>query len=835
MNNNNMEIPLNIGELVFYEIINDVALQYITLNPSEYEDQIKKCVAQMRNKDKNYNVWAVLKKNLKSCIKPPELQGTEYSYLKVTYKKGTNTNNKGRWYANKGIGLQVIPNCIRSTICNDLWIDYDQSNSHPTILRSLMEKHRFDSALLNEDVDDRENFLKKVNKDRDTAKNQVIATINGAKYNHKILKSLQEQIKPFIEYLLTHQDYKDDIEFVMKEHPNDENINGKFISRVLQNIENDILESHVNFLYQKGLINTVQIDGVNGLEIALIFDGQQLRVNSGVTSEVIDECRKYALEKTGHDIPIKIKPFENSLELPDDYAEIVKKHNESSQSLSLNVPQNNMRRDIIYANNVLKHFDGKLFLVYENLVVYDEDTGMWSLGDKILRKCCLKYSNELFPNLFVGDEYKTFDSLFNPVLKNILSLAPVDNEFFNNDTQIGYLLFKNGILDMKNFKLLPFDPKYRFTKRINRDFDVSRDYTNGYKQIFDRLYNKQFTDTVKRDYFLQLLSRGIAGHYKERVFGTMIGETSCGKGKQTNLLKNTFEGYISFFNGEELLVKSNSNPDVSRGLSFILSIYDTRLSISNELDIKPQNGGKTIIGLNCNLIKKLVGADTFPVRQIYMKQMDVCNKSRPFFLLNDVPSTHGVDEAFIKRSNYIEYDRSSKEGIESDDDIFFKQDDSIDDFVQDEYIVDSYIYLICKHYEQSCTNILPKPACVIATTNERTGFNDANSYFTDNYSVCDKDSVKKYIKQEKNDKGVWIVDWKKIEEDSFDYYKKLDDIYTDYINSGNSCTKSELTKKIRKQFPHIVVAKKKLYGKDQTMYVGIKTKCTEDSDSDTDN
>jgi phage/plasmid-associated DNA primase len=466
-------------------------------------------------------------------------------------------------------------------------------------------------------------------------------------------------------------------------------------------------------------------------------------------------------------------------------------------------------------------------------VVYDEDTGMWNIDIKysILRKCCVKYANRLFPVLNDGDEKKTFDSIFNTCIKTIISLAPVNDEFFNNDEQIGFLLFNNGVLNMKKFELLPFDTKYRFTKKINRDFDVSRDYSKGYKQLFDRLYNKQFTDTLKRDYFLQLLSRGIAGEYKDRVFGTMIGETSCGKGKQTSLLKNAFEGYISFFNGEELLVKNNASPDVSRSVSFIQKIFDTRVSISNELDIRQQNG-KSIVGMNCNLIKKLTGTDTIITRQIYLTEMETVNKSRPFFLLNDIPSTQGVDDAYIKRANYIEYDRSSKPNLTCDDDMFFQQDDSIDDFVNDIFTIDSFIYLICKYYAESCSNMIPKPDCVIATTNERTGYNNANSYFEDNYSVCKADDVKKYVKKDKNDKGLWTVNWKTMEEDSFDYFIKLDDMYTEYINSGNSCTKTEFTKRVRKQFPHVVVTVRKIYSKTVTCYVGIRKQRDNDEESD---
>jgi phage/plasmid-associated DNA primase len=309
----------------------------------------------------------------------------------------------------------------------------------------------------------------------------------------------------------------------------------------------------------------------------------------------------------------------------------------------------------------------------------------------------------------------------------------------------------------------------------------------------------------------------------------MIGETSCGEGKQTSLLKNAFEGYISFFNGEELLVKNNTNSDVSRGISFILKIYDTRVSISNELDIKQLNG-KTIVGINCNMIKKLTGTDTMITRQIYMTEMEVVNKSRPFFLLNDMPNTQGVDDAYIKRANYIRYDRSSKPNLSCDDDMFFQEDDSIDDFVKDAFIADSFIYLICKYYADSFTNKIPKPDCVIATTNEVTGYNNANSYFEDNYSFCKADDIKKYITKEKNDKGLWAVNWKEMENDKFDFFIKLDDMYTDYINSGNSCTKTEFTRRLRKQFPHVIVTVRKLYSKTVSCYVGIRKQKDDDEE-----
>ncbi len=44
---------------------------------------------------------------------------------------------------------------------------------------------------------------------------------------------------------------------------------------------------------------------------------------------------------------------------------------------------------------------------------------------------------------------KNFNSLFNTSYRNVKALAPKIDNWIKNDKQIGYLLFENGVLDMK--------------------------------------------------------------------------------------------------------------------------------------------------------------------------------------------------------------------------------------------------------------------------------------------------------------------------------------------------------------------------------------------------
>ena len=41
------------------------------------------------------------------------------------YKKGCNSLNFGRWFADKSISIQNMPRIIRNTICKNIWFDLD--------------------------------------------------------------------------------------------------------------------------------------------------------------------------------------------------------------------------------------------------------------------------------------------------------------------------------------------------------------------------------------------------------------------------------------------------------------------------------------------------------------------------------------------------------------------------------------------------------------------------------------------------------------------------------------------------------------------------------------
>ena len=79
---------LEIGESTFYEKINLTKLKYIIYNQIDYADIIKNEETVMRRENKGYNAFMVFSKILNNCIITPDIEGTEYGYIKVTYNKG---------------------------------------------------------------------------------------------------------------------------------------------------------------------------------------------------------------------------------------------------------------------------------------------------------------------------------------------------------------------------------------------------------------------------------------------------------------------------------------------------------------------------------------------------------------------------------------------------------------------------------------------------------------------------------------------------------------------------------------------------------------------------
>jgi P4 family phage/plasmid primase-like protien len=684
-----LKYNMNIGESVFYEKINIKKLNYILNNRSKYETIIKEQEEDMRRTDKNYNAYAVFQKIKENVFIPNELKDTDFAYLKITYKKGTKSNDIGRWYCHKGIGIQPLCVSVRHTICDGLWVDIDQVNSHPTILKNFMDKYKLKSSLLNDCLQDREAFLAKIMKEdkcnRSTAKTKVIATINGKKYKSKTLMKLADELEPIIKHIINLDEYKDIKEYVEETYKEDKNISGKTISRILQVIENDLLETYVEFFINKGLIEKY----ADGYEVALIFDGLQLRMNEKITEEILNECRLYALNKTGYDIELKVKPFDCQLELPenlenndDDLTSLIDKY-----EVGLNNYLEIFTTDI---NNCLSSGGSHASvskitkLILKDTIVYDESNKSWfycniknvwiksntpfiykGLLKSIFHKFFLIVS-QYYNNLILNMKDEGMKELYNnksstafkislnlqnaSYLENIVKIAVIDfnkSKFFETkiDSNGNLFAFKNKVLDCRTLEIRDIKPNDYIMNNTGYDYP---EYTDeDLKTIIEDYYKTIYPDEEVREYMWNNDALSLNGERLFQTFNIHTGKGSNSKSTKFTMLKSILGDYFCEINAETF----TKQPKSANATSELHKTKGTRVVFFNE----PENDGDN--KLQVALLKKMADGykGTLKARGLYAESVEFPIFFRVEGCCNNKPTLSSTDGGISRRVRVIHY------------------------------------------------------------------------------------------------------------------------------------------------------------------------------------
>jgi len=373
MNDNELNVPKdykmnNLQDLFFCELINFKKLEYFLANEKHYnehfEEERNKLKIKFTESKHEYNVFALIKKFMKNIIK---IDNSNYGYLPVSYKKADGINY-GRWYAKKSIGLQSMLGSIRHTICTTKWVDIDQVNSHLVILQQLFTKNNIDCDILNYIVANREKYLQSIMDElgisRGEAKRIIIAVMNGGStYKSKIVADFKNKVFEHIKTICLLPQYNYILEDTLKKVEKDKSFNlyGKCISKILQVIENNLLEHYVRFLIDKNYIPKVILNGKKYYYASLIFDGLQIPYHPDIVSNdsILKECQAYTFEHTGYNLDIIIKPFDNALEFPDNWNNKLDDIPTIINNLRIGLEhfKNNNRKIIDKAIETLTHYD----------------------------------------------------------------------------------------------------------------------------------------------------------------------------------------------------------------------------------------------------------------------------------------------------------------------------------------------------------------------------------------------------------------------------------------------------------------------------------------------
>jgi hypothetical protein len=292
----------------------------------------------------------------------------------------------------------------------------------------------------------------------------------------------------------------------------------------------------------------------------------------------------------------------------------------------------------------------------DDVYVFNTSTGMWSKSHTDLLAAVHRHKDSL---LFKtkGDDgrprtlnYGGNTRNINNMLEHLKALLPNERFISNNiDATLEYLLFADGMFHIPSQTFTEgFDKTKVFTANIPRPFPRERN-PELEAEVNQRLFVAPFTNTEVGRYLKMRLARAIAGCYMDKKFLCALGEADSSKGTITNALRNAFGGYITEWDANCLKYNNRSGTDEAKRLSWLVSIMNARLAISNEIRMDD-------VPIEANLLKTLAGGgDMITLRQNYKDEQKIIIRTSFLFMGNDMPEITPKGTAIETRVRMIRF------------------------------------------------------------------------------------------------------------------------------------------------------------------------------------
>ena len=543
----------------------------------------------------------------------------------------------GRIYGDLTLGM--LPTEIRSYIVEGC-ADLDIKNSHPSMLYLICKESNNEELAvhLKHYVDHRDDVLEQLKEDYGLAaysdcKQAVVAVLNGAKppkycnvgRDQFFLHRLATEVNMLGKVLMADPKYA-------KEADAAKLLKGQvtFLHYVICSKELEMLVEMAHSLQKQGR-------RVN----CLVYDGLLVEVDEsggeGLPQECLHQVTQDVLEATGCSIEIAVKPMVSQ------YSELLA---ESGV---------NIRVDDDYAAAKLANLYGRdLFRLVEGAVhIFNKETGLWESSPHVLQRAVHTHKEDL---VFQQGKRSFNYGGDSANIKKMISMLPnhidADDDFYvkNLDSNIGKLLFTDGIYDFKSDSFTPgFDPKIVFKGRIDRNFDRCKESAakaHLLKVMWSNPYtNEQLKEGVPLCEQIAL-ARALFGDYRLRKMYIMVCDTSSGKGLLQEALEKSCGTYVGTFDVNSFVHNPNSGMDAAKQLSWLMMIVDLRIAFSSEA-----RHGSTLDGV---LLKKACsGGDNITLRTNNKDEVRRRNRATLFIMCNDVPKIQPCDEAVENRQSGV--------------------------------------------------------------------------------------------------------------------------------------------------------------------------------------
>lgn len=617
--------------------------------------------------------------------------------IPINYYFSKNSCRKGRLYAQNGLSLQGFKKEIRHALAKDIYYDIDMENAHPTLIMQYCKKHDIPCTELEKYVNNRTEILEKIKKyhniNRDQAKKLMLRLCYLGNYVLEEIDKDTEEITEYfpnkkMDFVVGFQDelkriaksicnIEDEIYNHVKQDNDKPNKKSSTLSIVAQNIEHKCLMSMYEYFTNRGF--TVGV---------FCFDGMMVEINDQLTKKMditLEDCARYVFKKTSYKIKLDHKPMD--------------------MQLSIILPKySNFVCSDLDAQVKLFKIEGKKKFQYckGNLYVFNEKTGMFDTNIETLFHYFIK--NKEYFNIHIDEKKQSNYGESATLMRNTLPFvktAALNDDWLSKteNTSLGYLLFKDGIYNMRTGEFeRGFDPSIVFHARVPWNFPKRR--SKEVEAAMDISFNRLFQNPKP---IIMALARALAGDFKIKKYYFCPGQPNAGKSYIIKMLEIAFGGYIGNFNAESLAyTSSNDTKDEAAKMRWSLLVRYCRILLSNEVNMKKKLDG--------NAIKKhSSGGDRLIARTHNKEEVCFTPHYTIFCMLNDIPEIEPMDAGVMRRLEYIEFPFVFVDKQDVNKKKFYKEKDpNLDLIITKQSFINGFIHIFLDAYKEFLEEGMPE-------------------------------------------------------------------------------------------------------------------------------
>ena len=298
--------------------------------------------------------------------------------------------------------------------------------------------------------------------------------------------------------------------------------------------------------------------------------------------------------------------------------------------------------------------------IYTNgqLCIYDEDRGFYDPNTRLIKHTMIS----LFNNIPMNKRNEVYD---------YLTIEAPQKE----QSSRRYILFKNGVYDLAEKKLLPHDPKYVISNLIPWDYKPG-----AYNELVDKTLDK----LACHDPQIRTLLEECIGYcfYRDSKLGKCFVFTG-----EKNNGKSTFIFMLNTLLGDD----NYSSVDITN-LARELDIA----SLSNKLaNIKDDISDNYMDGLNVSLFKQVATGNRCRGKFLYNDPFDFYPYATLIFSANSIPRIKDPTGAVTKRMVIIPFNA-----------VFTKSDPDFDPFINEKLCADECMEYLVKIGVDALINVI---------------------------------------------------------------------------------------------------------------------------------